>query len=127
MVDHSLARKKLFLGLRGSPGSGDAVFDMIDDRVSRMLTKSSEIDSRLRDLELASKSGSPTTQSSQSTWAADPQKRRATAATASDGVLRPLFDALERLSTELSDLRNEQKILRTQVDELHRVVLSDDI
>jgi hypothetical protein len=87
---------------------------MIDDCLTRMLTKSSEIESCLEDLEAASKTGFPTRR-------ARGQQRTG------DDVLRLLIDALGQLSGELSDLRDEQRILRTQVDELHRAVLSDDV
>jgi hypothetical protein len=36
-------------------------------------------------------------------------------------------EAISALSAEISELRQEQAIITTQVDELHRVVLADNI
>jgi hypothetical protein len=44
-----------------------------------------------------------------------------------DDVLDSLSCTIAQLLGELSELRNEQRILRTQIDEFHKVVLSDEV
>jgi hypothetical protein len=109
MVDRSVARGR---DAHGSPplrGEFDTFFDMIDSRLTQLLTKSNAIDIRLGELEVKSRSGSRT------------RKKRLAA-----DELPSLNEAISALSTQITAARNEQQILRSRVAELHRAALSDD-
>jgi hypothetical protein len=94
---------------------------MIDDRVSRMLTRSSEINSRLEDIETTAAS------SRRSPRKRTPPPDMQPPAGPEEDVLVSLYNVIAQLSSELSELRDEQRILRTQVDELYRLVLPDEV
>jgi vacuolar-type H+-ATPase subunit I/STV1 len=121
MVDHSLARKRNFLASRNSPSADDSLADVVDDCVSRMLKRSGKIDSRREDTKTAA------TSSQRFPRQKPPCRDLQPPARPDDDVLRSLSRAIAQLSEELSELRNEQRILRTQIDEFHKVVLSDEV
>jgi hypothetical protein len=121
MVDHSLARQRRVRASRAGPSAGDFIFTMIGDRVSRMLTRPSEINSKLKDIETTAAS------SRRSPRKRMPRPGMQPLAGPEEDVLLSLYNVIAQLSSELSELRDEQRILRTQVAELHRVVLLDEV
>jgi hypothetical protein len=127
MIDHSLARKRSTHGSPRVQEELDPLFDMIDERVDRMVQRSSTIDSQLDDLEARSRSPSLAPVSSSPVEGLVPSSQPHVALEARDDAFEALYEAIANLSAEITAVREEQRILSVQATELHRVVRAGEL
>jgi hypothetical protein len=125
MVDRSNARKRDSHNSPPIRAEFDTFFDMIDSRLTQLLTKSSAIDIRLEELEFKSKSGSRTRKSISPESRVEKASARKISTPRDD--LPSLREAISVLTAQITAVRNHQLTLSSQVAELHRAVLSDEL
>jgi septation ring formation regulator EzrA len=120
MVDRSVARKRITHGSPPVREGFDTFFDMIDSRLTKMLTRSSTIDEKLENLEFKSRSGSRITRSVSPSSRIRKTSPKKTLKVSEE--LPSLEEVISALSAEINAVRQEQQILSNQVADLRKAV-----
>lgn len=148
-VNHMIGTRKSRSGPKRKydQGSADAVLDMIDQRISNLLVRSTEIGSKLDALEGKPGRGSldfsqyaPSAKSSsfqphpplQSTASLSPSKSQSQSATRVEGSfaskeaeidISELIAAVKELTHEVSEMKEEQRKMSDQINEMHSYLI----
>lgn len=123
MIDHSIARKRKFKDEKPAKVTNATLFDMIDKRLGHMIAKSSELQSRLEDIEERR-----TGHKRQPVPVAAPQRPKPeveitlNGEPVDDNTLEALNAAVQTLAAEIKEMHEEQKIMKAQVNQMRKFI-----